>query len=109
MELYEGTLSLSHSWTEVQDDSSNGILGSKSSLTRTVEEDEVSTTRLRDGFFLHECNTFNVPSMAGSSVSACLNSNKMVKKQDIVVQSQLPFSMESSIRSSNSKQNSKSD
>ena len=47
--------------------------------------------------------------MAGSSISACLNSKNMVKKHDIVVQSQLPFSMESSIRSSNGKQNSKSD
>lgn len=86
MESYDGTLSLSHSSTEVQDDSSNGILGSNSSLTLTVEEDEVSTTRLRDGFFLHERSTFNVPSIAGSNVSACLNSREMVKKEGTVAQ-----------------------
>lgn len=56
---------------ELQVDSSNGTFGSKSSLALTVEEDEVRTTRLRFGFFLHERSTFKVPSMAGSRISAC--------------------------------------
>jgi hypothetical protein len=65
------TWSLSQSSTELQDVSSKGTLGSKSSLALTVEEDEVRTTRLKDGFFLHERSTFNVPSIAGSKISAC--------------------------------------
>jgi len=65
------TCSLSQSSTELQDDSSRGMLESKSSLTRKVEEDEVRITRFRDGFLLQERSTFNVPSIAGSKISAC--------------------------------------
>lgn len=64
------TFSLSQSSIELQDDSSKGTLGSKSSLTLTVEDDEVRTTRLRYGFFLHDRSTFNVPSTAGPKISS---------------------------------------
>jgi hypothetical protein len=56
--------------TDVQIDSSRGILGSKSSLILTVEEDEVRTTRFREGFFLHDRSTFRVPSIAGLRISS---------------------------------------
>ena len=56
---------------ELQEDSSSGIFGSKLSLALTVAEDDVRTTRLRAGFFLHDFNTFNVPLTAGSTISAC--------------------------------------
>lgn len=67
-----GTWSLSQSSVELQDDSSMRTFGSKSSLILRVEEDEVRTTRLRCGFFLHERSTFRVPSTAGFMISACL-------------------------------------
>lgn len=57
--------------TELQDDSSKGMLGSMSSLTLAVEEDEVKTTRFRLGFFLQDLSTFKVPSIAGFRISAC--------------------------------------
>lgn len=63
-------LSRSQNSTELQDDSSMAtFLGSKSSLTLSVEDDEVKTTRLNDGFFLHERSTFSVPSTAGFKIS----------------------------------------
>lgn len=70
------TWSLSQISTELQDDSSRGTRGSKSSLTLTAEEDEVRITRFRHGFFLQERNTFKVPSTAGSKISICTKKNK---------------------------------
>lgn len=64
------TWSLSQSSTELHDDSSKGIFGSKSSLALAVEEEEVRTTRFSDGFFLHDRKTFKVPSIAGVKISA---------------------------------------
>lgn len=75
------TCSLSQSSTELHDDSSKGIFGSKSCLTLTAEEDEVRTTRLRDGFFLHERRTFKVPSTAGTNISAYCQRNIEAKMQ----------------------------
>lgn len=73
--IYVFTLNFLQNSTELQDDSSKGMLGSMSSLTLTVEEDEVKTTRLSLGFFLQDLNTFKVPSTAGFKISTCSMDN----------------------------------
>lgn len=70
------TWSLSQSSTELQEDSSKGTFGLKSSLALTVEEEEVRTTRINDGFLLQERRTFRVPSMAGFKISAYIDIHK---------------------------------
>lgn len=63
------TLSLLHNSSQLQEDSSSATPGSKSSRILTVDDEEVRTTRLRNGFFLHERSTFSVPSIAGCNIS----------------------------------------
>lgn len=63
----------SQSSTELQEDSSRATSGLLISLALTVDEDEVRTTRLNDGFFLQERSTFKVPSIAGFKISAYMD------------------------------------
>ena len=64
---------LSQNSTELHDVSSSNTLGgnSASSLSLTVDDDDVRTTLLRNGFFLHDLSTFRVPFIAESSISSC--------------------------------------
>jgi hypothetical protein len=64
---------LSQNSTELHDVSSSNTLGgnSASSLSLTVDDDDVRTTLLRKGFFLHDLSTFRVPFIAESSISSC--------------------------------------
>jgi hypothetical protein len=67
------TWRLSQNSMELHDDSSSSTLGgrSASSLILTVDDEDVRTTLLSDGFFLHERSTFIVPFIAESSISSC--------------------------------------
>ena len=67
------TWRLSQYSMELHDVSSSNTLGgrSASSLILTVADEDVRTTLLRDGFFLHERSTLRVPFIAESSISAC--------------------------------------
>lgn len=66
------TWRLSQNSMELHDVSSSNTLGgrSASSLSLTVDDEEVRTTLLRDGFFLHDLRTFRVPFIAESSTAA---------------------------------------
>jgi len=73
MECSTLTWRLSQYSMELHDVSSSSTLGgrSASSLILTVEDEDVRTTLLREGFFLHDRSTFRVPFIAELSITSC--------------------------------------